>query len=94
MCSATTANGTERQTVMISTKEWESLCDKCGLCCGGCKYFEPFWMLCTVYPDRFEKAPWCYKMTPDTVRHLYSIKALPDSCAYVHVEGLTNDDQD
>jgi uncharacterized cysteine cluster protein YcgN (CxxCxxCC family) len=79
---------------MISTKEWESLCDKCGLCCGGCEFFDHQTRLCTVYPVRFQVQPRCYKMTPYTVKHLYSIKALPDSCAYVHVEGLTNDDQD
>jgi uncharacterized cysteine cluster protein YcgN (CxxCxxCC family) len=75
----------------MDQKKWESLCDKCGLCCGGCKFLDQETKLCTVYEDRAEKAPWCRQVTPPNTVLLYAINALPSSCAYVKELKLDED---
>jgi uncharacterized cysteine cluster protein YcgN (CxxCxxCC family) len=67
---------------------WEEMCDRCGKCCGGCKWLDQETKLCTVYEDRAEKAPWCHRVTPESTPLLWAIKALPVTCVYVKELGL------
>ena len=79
----------------MSEREWESLCDGCGLCClvrfededtgeiiptrVHCRLFDPDRCACTDYVNRKQHVPDCIKLTP------YNIEALewmPASCAY------------
>jgi hypothetical protein len=79
----------------MTVREWESLCDGCGLCCllrfededtgevfptrVHCKLFDPAACACSNYADRQRHVPDCIKLTP------YNIEALawmPKSCAY------------
>jgi uncharacterized cysteine cluster protein YcgN (CxxCxxCC family) len=79
----------------MSEREWESLCDGCGLCClvrfededtgeiiptrVHCRLFDPDQCACTDYANRKQHVPDCIKLTP------YNIEALewmPPSCAY------------
>ncbi|MDB5431345.1 MAG: hypothetical protein JWP35_2461 [Caulobacter sp.] len=79
----------------MSEREWESLCDGCGLCClvrfededtgeiiptrVHCRLFDPAACACIDYTNRKAHVPDCIKLTP------YNIEALewmPASCAY------------
>lgn len=43
-----------------------------------CKFLDQADMTCTVYPDRFKKAPWCM-----TVAKAIEANILPNDCPYV-----------
>ena len=75
--------------------EWESLCDRCGLCCLlkveeedtgdvyltrlGCRLLDTRSCRCRDYPNRRARVADCVTITADTVRQ---ISWLPQSCAY------------
>jgi len=79
----------------MTPREWESLCDGCGLCClvrfededtgeviptrVHCTLFDPDRCRCTDYEDRRRTVPDCVKLTPGNVGEL---KWMPPSCAY------------
>ncbi len=79
----------------MSKKEWESLCDGCGLCCLNkieyedtqeifhtklaCKLLDIGSCQCTDYKNRRKEVPDCIQLTPSTVREM---DYLPPSCAY------------
>lgn len=79
----------------MSHKEWESLCDGCGLCCRlkeedeetgevsytqlVCRLLDTDTCSCRDYANRFEVVPECIELTPDKVNN---ILWLPSSCAY------------
>ena len=73
----------------LSISEWEDLCDGCGLCCEigdtgvACPFLDTQTNRCTVYAERFEKAPWCTKVMPQNTLALHKRNVLPASCAYV-----------
>lgn len=79
----------------MTVREWESLCDGCGLCClvrfededtaeiiptrVHCRLYDPDACRCSDYAGRKAQVPDCVKLTP------YNIAALewmPFSCAY------------
>jgi uncharacterized cysteine cluster protein YcgN (CxxCxxCC family) len=79
----------------MSTSEWESLCDGCGLCCLeklededtgkiyfthiGCRLLDAGRCACKDYPNRAKHVPDCVKLDPENVR---SLSWLPPSCGY------------
>ena len=79
----------------MSTPEWESLCDGCGLCCLNkledwdsgdvyftsvrCKLMDGESCQCTSYPNRWDFVPDCVQLTPEKVPDL---QWLPPTCAY------------
>ncbi len=79
----------------MTLKEWESICDGCGICClekleyedtgeveytsVSCRYLETHHCRCEVYNDRFSSAPDCLTITPENV---ILLTWLPDTCAY------------
>ncbi len=79
----------------MTVKEWESLCDGCGLCClvrfedeatgdvvptrVACKLFDIGACACTDYANRQKHVPDCVKLTPENLDRLYW---MPKSCAY------------
>jgi uncharacterized protein len=79
----------------MSAREWESLCDGCGLCClvrfedeiGGeivptrvaCRLFDDQRCRCVDYDDRRRRVPDCIKLTPGNIA---SLPWMPGSCAY------------
>ena len=79
----------------MNPREWESLCDGCGLCClvrfededAGeiiptrvhCTLFDGQACMCTDYANRKQYVPDCIKLTPDNIEQL---KWMPASCAY------------
>ncbi|NTF41357.1 hypothetical protein A6U86_01545 [Rhizobium sp. AC27/96] len=79
----------------MSTSEWESLCDGCGLCCLNkledwdtgdvyftsvrCKLMDSESCRCTSYPNRWDFVPDCVQLTPEKVMEL---EWLPPTCAY------------
>jgi uncharacterized cysteine cluster protein YcgN (CxxCxxCC family) len=79
----------------MSPAEWESLCDRCGLCCqirvedvetgeialsnAVCRFFDRCGHCCSDYPNRRKNVPDCARVTPENVRRL---DWLPHSCAY------------
>ena len=87
----------------MTVREWESLCDGCGLCClvrfeeegtgevvptrVACRLFDDTACRCGDYANRKAHVPDCIKLTP------YNIEALewmPLSCAYRRLyEGKT-----
>ena len=80
----------------MSTQEWESLCDGCGLCClqklqdedtddifftrVSCQYLDSKSCHCKVYSNRFEYLPECLNLTLDNIETV--LPWLPSSCAY------------
>lgn len=78
----------------MTSAEWESLCDGCGLCCLQklqddesdevyytnlhCQYRDKQHR-CTIYQQRHEKVPECVWLTPDQA---HEFKWLPPTCAY------------
>jgi uncharacterized cysteine cluster protein YcgN (CxxCxxCC family) len=79
----------------MTTTEWESLCDGCGLCClvrfedeeSGeiiptrvhCRLFDAERCRCTDYANRKQHVPDCIKLTPHNIEQLLW---MPRSCAY------------
>lgn len=79
----------------MSDSEWESLCDRCGLCClhkvqyedsetvhftcVSCKLLDTDTATCTDYNNRFERVSDCMEVTPHIAR---TCTWLPTSCAY------------
>ncbi len=79
----------------MNPREWESLCDGCGLCClirfedenSGeiiptrvhCRLFDAATCRCSDYADRKRTVPDCIKLTPDNIDDLMW---MPKSCAY------------
>jgi uncharacterized cysteine cluster protein YcgN (CxxCxxCC family) len=79
----------------MTAREWESLCDGCGLCClvrfededSGeiiptrvhCKLFDANGCTCTDYADRHRHVPDCVKLTPGNIE---ALPWMPKSCAY------------
>lgn len=79
----------------MTTPEWESLCDGCGLCClvrfeeedtgeiiptrVHCKLFDPQRCTCTDYANRKAHVPDCIKLTPHNIE---ALQWMPKSCAY------------
>lgn len=87
----------------MNAKEWESLCDGCGLCClvrfededtgeilptrVHCKLFDSQICQCTDYDNRKKYVPDCIKLTPHNIEDLLW---MPKSCAYRRLhEGKT-----
>lgn len=83
----------------MTVREWESLCDGCGLCClirfededsdqiiptrVHCKLFDSHACRCTDYADRQAHVPDCIKLTPGNVEKL---AWMPHSCAYRRID--------
>jgi uncharacterized cysteine cluster protein YcgN (CxxCxxCC family) len=79
----------------LNPKEWESLCDGCGLCClvrfededtgevlptrVHCKLFDSQKCTCTDYENRKKHVPDCIKLTPHNIE---ALEWMPKSCAY------------
>lgn len=79
----------------MTAREWESLCDGCGLCClvrfededtgeviptrVHCKLFDPHACRCSDYADRHRHVPDCIKLTPHNIE---ALEWMPKSCAY------------
>lgn len=85
----------EKPLEAMTTEEWESLCDGCGLCCqirvedvdtgeialsdAACRLLDLCTHRCSDYANRQVKVLDCAKVTPDNVRRL---TWLPHTCAY------------
>lgn len=79
----------------MTSAEWESLCDGCGLCClvrfededtaeiiptrVHCKLFNPESCTCADYANRKRHVPDCIKLTPGNIE---ALQWMPKSCAY------------
>ena len=79
----------------LTTEQWESLCDGCGICCLqkyqheksgevyyaaiACKFLALPKCRCAVYDNRHQRNPRCVSLTPANVPEMYW---LPKSCAY------------
>ena len=79
----------------MNVREWESLCDGCGLCClirfededtgeiiptrVSCKLLDVDACRCKDYANRKTFVPDCIKLTPDAIE---GMQWLPRSCAY------------
>lgn len=82
----------------MTPREWESLCDGCGLCClirfededtgeiiptrVHCRLFDSESCACSNYADRKRHVPDCIKLTPQNVS---TLQWMPLSCAYRRV---------
>jgi uncharacterized cysteine cluster protein YcgN (CxxCxxCC family) len=79
----------------MTVREWESLCDGCGLCClvrlededtgevvptrVACRLFDDQKCTCADYAHRHARVPDCIKLTPGNIDDL---PWMPMSCAY------------
>jgi len=79
----------------MNPREWESLCDGCGLCCVirfededtgeviptrvHCKLFDPGACVCSDYANRKVHVPDCIQLTPGNIE---ALEWMPLSCAY------------
>jgi uncharacterized protein len=79
----------------MTTAEWESLCDGCGLCClvrfededtgeviptkVHCKLFDPAACRCSDYANRKAHVPDCIQLTPHNIE---ALQWMPKSCGY------------
>lgn len=79
----------------MTAREWESLCDGCGLCClvrfedeetgeiiptrVHCKLFDAQSCRCGDYANRHKYVPECIKLTPHNIE---ALQWMPRSCAY------------
>jgi len=87
----------------MTVREWESLCDGCGLCClvrfededtgeivptrVHCRLFDSEGCRCTNYGQRRRHVPDCIKLTPHNID---ALPWMPASCAYRRLhEGKT-----
>ena len=82
----------------MTPREWESLCDGCGLCClirfededtgeiiptrVHCRLFDSESCACSNYAQRKRHVPDCIKLTP---QHVDTLQWMPLSCAYRRV---------
>jgi uncharacterized protein len=87
-----------KRLAQMSAREWESLCDGCGLCCllrvededtgeviptrVACRLFDDGLCRCKDYANRKAVVPDCVKLTPGNVGKL---PWMPRSCAYRRV---------
>ncbi len=85
----------QKPLTAMTTEEWESLCDGCGLCCQirvededsgeialsnvACRYLCLESHRCTDYVHRQKNVADCVKVTPENVREL---DWLPITCGY------------
>jgi uncharacterized cysteine cluster protein YcgN (CxxCxxCC family) len=81
----------------MSSEQWESVCDKCGLCClnklqddesdeifytkVSCKLLDVSKCQCIMYEKRKEIVPECINLTYKQLRN-HAHKWLPNSCSY------------
>ena len=79
----------------MSPKEWESLCDGCGLCClvkiededsgqvynttVSCRQLDVETCHCRDYENRLSDVPMCTRLTLENIAQLHW---LPETCAY------------
>ena len=79
----------------MTVREWESLCDGCGLCClvrfedeetgeviptrVHCRLFDSAACRCRDYANRKRHVPDCIKLTPHNIE---ALEWMPKSCAY------------
>lgn len=77
----------------LNSREWEALCDGCGLCClirfadnkkvyvydVACDLLDCSQARCRDYPNRLEEIPSCHELTPERVAEY---DWLPKTCAY------------
>lgn len=86
----------EKKLHELNQKEWDALCDGCGLCClqklqddeteeifytqVSCQYLNIDTCQCKVYPRRFEYLPECLNLNMTTFES--ALPWLPPSCAY------------
>ena len=79
----------------MTSKEWESLCDRCGKCCvyvleydetgdvyetdAACHLYDSEKRCCTDYKNRTKRAPDCVRLTAKIAA---TFSWLPPSCAY------------
>lgn len=79
----------------MNVREWESLCDGCGLCClirfededtgeviptrVHCRLFDSDACRCSDYANRKAHVPDCIKLTPHNIE---ALEWMPKSCAY------------
>ena len=81
--------------IRMRRARWDSICNRCGLCCyervrrsgclvikydSPCQFLDTETKLCTVYDYRFKVCPECRKVT---IFHALFSRYLPDSCGYV-----------
>jgi len=79
----------------MTEKQWEQLCDRCGLCCiykienqkgeffltdVACKYLDIQSISCQSYLDRSKNQSLCKVLTPDNIEE--NLSWLPETCAY------------
>jgi uncharacterized cysteine cluster protein YcgN (CxxCxxCC family) len=86
----------KRKTLrQMTTAEWESLCDGCGMCCVNkleyedtgdvvqtdtcCRLLDTETCKCSDYPNRKREVPDCIKLTPKVVE---TMDWLPKTCGY------------
>jgi len=86
---------TRKTLAQMTSAEWESLCDGCGLCClvrfededtgeivptrVHCQLYDPQACRCTDYANRKAHVPDCIKLTPGNIE---ALEWMPKSCAY------------
>jgi len=77
----------------LNRREWEALCDGCGLCCLlrevegdqvtvygiACELLDVDEVRCRDYDNRLRRVPACHQLTPRNVPHYHW---LPETCAY------------
>lgn len=79
----------------MTAKEWESICDGCGLCCqirvqdedtgelalsnAACKFLCLETNQCSDYKNRQKNVPDCVKVTP---KNIHELTWLPHTCGY------------
>lgn len=79
----------------LTQKEWEFLCDRCGLCCliqaededtlelfstnVICEKYDSLNNTCSCYESRLSKTSHCTQLTPSNIK---TLTWLPSTCAY------------
>ena len=78
-------------------KDWEDICQRCGLCCFEkwiderdriittsvpCRHLDIVTRECRVYHKRFAVGEGCVKLTPEVVA---TVNWLPELCAYRNI---------
>ncbi len=85
----------EKTISEMTREEWEALCDGCGVCCleklededtgeiiftnVACGHLDINTCRCSVYDERYNKAPECFDLSPENID---DIAWLPATCAY------------